>query len=166
MARSQKPFSEEQKVEIQEALKRSKNTWEQKRLMILNIRAEKGSTTEEIANMLKCSKSNVTHTITNYFREGLDSIKWTKKEGNRRNLKLNEESEFLKPFLDKAEKGQMLIVNEIKQEYQQKIGHTVPHSTIYRVLKRQGWRKIMPRSKHPKSKPEEFGAYKKNQGED
>lgn len=166
MARSQKQFSEEQKIEIQESLKKSKNTWEQKRLMILNIRAEKGSSTDEIATMLNCSKSSVTHTISNYFRNGLDSIKWTKKEGNRRNLELNEESEFLKPFLDKAEKGQMLIVNEIKQEYEEKVGHTVPHSTIYRVLKRQGWRKIMPRSKHPKSKPELFEAYKKNQGED
>ena len=166
MARSQKQFTEEQKTEIHEALKRSKNTLEQKRLMILNIRIEKGSTTEEIAAMLKCSKSNVTHTISSYFRDGIDSIKWTKKEGNRRNLKINEESEFLKPFLEEAEKGQMLVVNEIKQKYEQKVGHEVPHSTIYRVLKRQGWRKIMPRSKHPKSKPEEFGAYKKNHGED
>lgn len=155
-------FTEEQKEEIKLTLKCSKNTWEQKRLMILNIRAEKCSNTEEIAAMLRCSNSNVTHVITNYFRNGIESVKWNKKQGNRRNLTLEEEKALLEPFLEQAEKGQMLIIAEIQTAYEAKVERTVPKSTIYRMLARQGWRKIMPRSKHPKAKPEEREAYKKN----
>lgn len=142
MARPQKVFSEEQKAEIREALKQSKNTYEQKRLMILDIRAEKGANTEEIATMLGCSKSSVTHTISSYFRYGIERIKWIKQKGNRRNLTLEEENDLLKPFMEQANKGQMLIVSKIKAAYEQKVKHQVPPSTIYRILERQGWRKI------------------------
>jgi transposase len=162
MARPQMKFTQSQKEEIRIALKNSKNTWEQKRLMILNIRAERSSKTVEIAEMLRCSNSNVTHVIANYFRNGIEAVKWNKKQGNRRNLTLEEEKALLEPFLEQAEKGQMLIIAEIQTAYEAKVERTVPKSTIYRMLARQGWRKIMPRSKHPKAKPEEREAYKKN----
>jgi Winged helix-turn helix len=33
-------------------------------------------------------------------------------------------------------------------------GTRVAESTIYRLLDRHGWRKLMPRPKHPKASPE------------
>ena len=39
--------------------------------------------------------------------------------------------------------------------YEQAVGHRTGGSQIYYVLRRHGWRKVMPRSKHPKKASEE-----------
>jgi len=46
-------------------------------------------------------------------------------------------------------------VNEIKEAYEKVIGHRTSTSQIYCVLHRHGWRKKMPRSKHPKKASDE-----------
>jgi len=53
-------------------------------------------------------------------------------------------------------------VLRIHKAYEEALGRCVPPSTVYRMLDRHKWRKVMPRPKHPKSKPEEQEAYKKN----
>ena len=55
----------------------------------------------------------------------------------------------------------MLIVSSIHRDYEQEIGHKVPPSTIYRMLERHGWRKIVPRPSHPKADPESQASFKK-----
>ena len=41
-------------------------------------------------------------------------------------------------------------VHDLKAAYETAIGHATSHSTIYNVLARHGWRKLMPRPFHPK----------------
>lgn len=36
-----------------------------------------------------------------------------------------------------------------------KVGHSIGNGQIYRALKRHNWRKVMPRSRHPKKASEE-----------
>ena len=55
----------------------------------------------------------------------------------------------------KAEKGQIVETTKIKEEYEKRVGHKIGSGQIDRVLKRQGWRKVMPRSRHPKKAGEE-----------
>ena len=50
-------------------------------------------------------------------------------------------------FLDFADK---IYLTEIKKDYEQLIGRKVHKTTIYRLLKRHNWQKIMHRSYHPK----------------
>jgi len=38
----------------------------------------------------------------------------------------------------------------------------VPKSTVYRMLARQGWRKLAPRPRHPRSDIQAQEAWKKN----
>lgn len=162
MARPQQSFTKEQKSEILNAYKKSHNVWEQKRLLCLKLRAEKNMKASDISEIVGYKVVSVDKIISKYHKNGLTSILWKKKAGNHRYLSTEKENEILKPFLEKAEKGQMLIVTEIKKAYEKEIGQEVPASTIYRMLERHNWRKIMPRSKHPKSNPEEQEAYKKN----
>jgi transposase len=63
----------------------------------------------------------------------------------------DEESSFLSSFLEKATRGEILMVREVKRAYEKAVEHTVPKSTIYRMLARHGWRKITPRPHHPKA---------------
>ena len=70
-------------------------------------------------------------------------------------MTLEEETAWLEPFREKAKKGQIVEVSEIKASYEQAVGHTIGGSQIYYVLHRNGWRKVMPRSQHPKKADKE-----------
>ena len=61
----------------------------------------------------------------------------------------------LAPFKAEAEAGQMIEVSKIKAAYEEKVGHKIGNGQIYYILKRQGWRKVMPRSQHPNKASEE-----------
>jgi transposase len=157
-------FTEAQKQEIQQALKKSKNTYEYKRLQCLMLRAEKNMKLREISEIVGYNYKAVGNIISKYFKEGLNGILGEKRKGgNKRYLSVEEENSLLKPFFKRADQGKLLIVAEVHTAYEKKVGHTVPASTVYRMLSRHNWRKVVPRSKHPKSKPEEQEAYKKNQ---
>jgi len=69
--------------------------------------------------------------------------------GNRRNLTKEQEKVFIDTFKEKAEKGELVTVKEIKLAYCEKIGHKCGNGQIYRVLKRQKWHKVVPRKEHP-----------------
>jgi transposase len=83
--------------------------------------------------------------------------------GGRRHQHLTpeQERELLAPFVERAEAGGMLTVGEVQGAYHQRIGKVVSRSTIYRLLERHGWRKIMPRPRHPKADVAAQGAFKK-----
>lgn len=157
-------FSEEQITEIVEREKTVTKKCEIKRLLILRLRAVDKMKSKDISKIVGYSCATIDNLISQYFKSGiLSMIGENRKGGNKRYLTRTEEETVLRPFMEQAEKGEMLIISDIRTEYEKKVGFEVPMSTIYRMLARQGWRKIMPRSKHPKSKPEEFEAYKKNQ---
>ena len=69
---------------------------------------------------------------------------------------------MLAEFEEKAESGQIVEVSDIKVAYQEKVGHAISSGQIYYVLKRHNWRKVKPRSRHPKkASPEVIEASKK-----
>ena len=163
MARPQKQYSEEQKDEIKKAYKDSKNPKEHHRLLCLKLRVCKGYSTNKIAEIVEYKPTYVDELISKYNRNGITDIAIKKQVGNRRNFSVEEEKEFLQTFQKQAEAGQMLVINDIQTAYEKLFGKPVPKATVYNLLHRNGWRKIMPRSKHPKkASPEAIAAYKKN----
>src|SRR3979490_1917976 len=60
------------------------------------------------------------------------------------------EKALLAYFAKAAGAGEMLNIHDLKAAYEQAIGHSTSNSTIYNVLARHGWRKLMPRPFHPK----------------
>jgi len=52
-------------------------------------------------------------------------------------------------------------VAQIQRAYEAKVGHEVDDSTIYRLLARHGWRKLMPRPRHPQADPQAQAQFKK-----
>jgi transposase len=77
------------------------------------------------------------------------------------NMTLAEEKIFLDRFAMDAGAGQMLNIHEIKAAYEKAIGHETSNSTIYALLGRHGWRKLMPRPFHPKRDIAAQKAFKK-----
>ena len=70
-------------------------------------------------------------------------------------MRYEEETALLEPFSKEAEAGQIVEVSEIKAAYEEAVGHTIGTAQIYYVLQRHKWRKVMPRSRHPKKADDE-----------
>ncbi|HEX7735216.1 MAG TPA: winged helix-turn-helix domain-containing protein [Ktedonobacteraceae bacterium] len=135
--------------------------WRQRWLIIYNALAEPRSAAE-IARHCGVSKATVHAVISRYNRLGVAAIETPCRGGRRRHyLTLEEEQDFLAPFFAQAECGEIATVEEIWRAFEQHIGHPVDDSTIYRLLHRHGWRKLMPRPRHPKSDLETQEQFKK-----
>jgi len=67
----------------------------------------------------------------------------------------------LKPFFERAAKGEMATCAEIHAASEARLDGSVDESTVYRLLARQGWRKVIPRPKHPKAEKEKQERFKK-----
>ena len=65
------------------------------------------------------------------------------------------------PFFEQARVGSISTAAQIKQAFEAQVGHEVAESTIYRLLDRHGWRKLVPRPVHPKADPAEQATFKK-----
>jgi transposase len=110
----------------------------------------------EIAKHTGVSVSTVHNVISDYNRLGVASVETAGKGGRRSEyLTLGEETAFLQPFFERAAKGEIATAAQIKQEFEHKIGHKVHKTTIYRLLDRHQWQKLVPRPSHPKSKKKE-----------
>lgn len=142
-------FSKEQQAEIKAARKANRDKQKYKRIEVLELRCE-GVSQKEITEKTGFHRSHVCNLIKMYFEEGLQAVAETHYVGNRRNMSFEEEAEILEPFRQRAKQGQVIDIREIEKAYQEKVDHPIGHGQIYYVLNRYGWRKIMPRSRHPK----------------
>jgi transposase len=84
--------------------------------------------------------------------------------GGRRNSLMTEHDEkvFLEPWVKKALVGELVDIKLINAAHIAAVGRKVTPSTTYRMLLRNGWRKIKPDTRHPKSEPAIQEELKKN----
>jgi transposase len=80
----------------------------------------------------------------------------------RQHLSVQEEADFLEPWIEKAEAGGVLVVPPIQEALEQRLGYSVAASTVYRMLARHGWRKVTPDTCHPKRDENAQKEFKKN----
>lgn len=161
--RPQRIYTEKEKLEIKKAYKSTHNAKARSRLLCVKLRVVNGLSLEEISHITEYSLSRVSHLISLYNRFGLEELEIKKYGGNHRNMTPEEENEFLEPFRQQALAGEILEVSEILSAYENKLNKKVSKSTVYDLLHRNEWRKVMPRSEHPnKANDENIDAYKKN----
>jgi len=147
-------YTDKDREIITAARKANKDKRAEKRLHALELRAS-GKSAEEVAVAVGFHASTITRLTEKYVKGGIEAISGNHYGGNRRNMSVEKEAEILEPFRVLAEKGQMLSVDEIKKKYEAEAGHSIGSGQIYRVLHRHDWRKVMPRSKHPKKASDE-----------
>ena len=147
-------ISQSQLLEIEAARKKNRNKNVERRLYVLVMRAE-GKSLEEISEKTGYHISTASKLIARYMRDGISAIAENHYKGNRRNMSFEEEAAILAPFIERAERGEMVDIKEIAAAYQKAVPHKVSDTQIYYVLHRHGWRKVMPRSRHPKKADEE-----------
>src|ERR1035437_192915 len=81
---------------------------------------------------------------------------------HRQNFTLEEEAALLKPFLDQAKGGGILVVGQIRPQIEEALGRSMALSSLYALLHRHNWRKLAPDKRHPQSNPVALEEWKKN----
>jgi transposase len=148
--------------EVKSRLQNDPRPWCRQRWLIIYNALVDPRKAEEIAKHCGVSKRTVHQVISLYNRFGSAAVE-TAGKGGRRDvyLSLEEEQHFLAPFFARAETGEIATAAEIQRAFEARVGHEVHESTIYRLLHRHGWRKLMPRPKHPKASKEAQEQFKK-----
>lgn len=80
----------------------------------------------------------------------------------RQNFTLQEEEAVLKPYLEQARQGGILVVGQIKHHLEEALGRPMSLSSVYTLLHRHDWRKLAPDKSHPQSDPVAQQEWKKN----
>jgi transposase len=147
---------------LADRLKRASSHAEYQRIQCVLIRATLGSTAAQIAQLLGWSTATVHVIHSRWAKEG-DALFDMGGRGGRHHQHLSPaaENRLLEPFTQKAHAGGLLHVSEIKQTMEKKVGGAVAASTVYRMLDRHGWRKVIPRPRHPKADQPAQDAFKK-----
>lgn len=147
---------------LADRLKRAGSHAEYQRIQCVLMRATLGSSAAQIAGLLGWSTATVHVLHSRWAKEG-DAIFDLRARGGRHHQHLSpeQERELLAPFVERAQAGGMLTVAEIQQAYQAQLDKEVAPSTVYRLLDRHGWRKVVPRPRHPKADVAAQAAFKK-----
>ena len=148
--------------EVKERMNTERRPWVRQHWWIIYNALVAPRKAQEIALHTGVSVSTVHRVISVYNRLGAAALETPGKGGRRHKyLTLPEEKAFLAPFFAQAEGGEIATVAQIQCAYEAKVGHEVDDSTIYRLLHRHGWRKLMPRPRHPKADPAAQEHFKK-----
>jgi transposase len=161
--RRPRPLPEGSAERLAALLKEAKSKAEYQRIQCVWLRAALGLCAAQIATALGWQVGSVRQVHSDYLRHG-EAVLPSKPSGGRhcQNLTVEQEKELLLPFLEQAEAGGVLVVAPVQAAYEAAVGRPVHHSVVYRALHRQGWRKIMPRPRHPKASEEAQEAFKKS----
>lgn len=151
------------KDELAARIERCRDSWHTRKLLVIWNATVDPRPAEEIASHCRVAPQTVRNWISRYNRFGLDALCGPGKGGRRNQLmRPEEEKEFLAPFFERATKGQIATVAEIRSALEEYVGHPIGHYTIYRFLDRNQWRKVMPRPRHVGAKTEVQEEFKKN----
>ncbi|MDR0571526.1 MAG: winged helix-turn-helix domain-containing protein [Rickettsiales bacterium] len=74
----------------------------------------------------------------------------------------DKEAAFLEKWIQPALDGELVNLNAIHMDHMAAIGKKFSLTTTSRLLMRNGWRKITPDTRHPKSDPAIQEDFKKN----
>ena len=147
--------------ELKTALRWKMPAAQRQRMQMVLLR-ESGMTQPAIAEAMGVSLSTVNRAHMAFDHGGIKALKPKPIGGRQReNMTLAQEKALLARFAKAAGAGDMLNIHDLKGAYEKAIGHETSNSTIYNLLARHGWRKLMPRPFHPKRNLAAQDAFKK-----
>ena len=147
--RTEYKISEEAAAKVREYRKKVRDKYLDRRLHVIQLLSE-GMKAREIAEKLDVDKRQISEWAKNFCKRGLEGFTAQRGGRHRENMSFEDEAKLLEAFKERAESGQIVEVSEIRAAYEKAIGRKTHPTQIYQVLHRHDWRKVMPRSRHPK----------------
>jgi transposase len=133
---------------------------ERERVMAIRLLAL-GWEAQDVAEAVGLTRSSVYRRKSEFLKDGESALHadgW----GGRRNEVLSEaeEAELVAHFEAAAREGQMVTAAAMAAELAKRAGKPASPATLYRILARHGWRKVVPRPRHPEAEPDRQEAFK------
>lgn len=162
-----RPASGKNVLEIsKEQLSKARTAGELRQAQAVILPLEFGFSIEQVAEVTGVSVDWACRLRRQFIQSG-GSVEKARHRGGRRraNMTESDEAAFLAPFFDKASRGGILVVGEIKKALDERLGRKTALASTYNLLHRHGWRKLAPDRAHPKSDAvaqEEWGKNSRN----
>jgi transposase len=122
----------------------------QMRFLVIALRGE-GEKISRIAEITNFSTRQVSRIITKFSDEGFKALTKKKHKGNHRTVTEKEERNFFKKYKKQAKEGRLITAKDMWKDFCESFNCEITQKAFYRVLARNGWRKVMPRLQHPKA---------------
>jgi transposase len=150
-------------LELFRLLKSAPSQATYQRVLCLWLRAALDLPAAQIATALGWHVGSVYNLQSRYLHDGSATLVGVGRGGRRQAL-LTEEEEIhlLSAFASLAGQGGVVEASVLRRAYEEKVGAKVAKSTVYRLLTRQGWRKLVPRPYHPDASRKQQQAFKKS----
>ena len=149
-------------AEAKELLAKAKTAEELRQAQALILPLEYGFPIKQVAAIIGTSRGWACQLRTRFIRNVGKPLP-PKRGGRRReNMSIEDETAFLAPFIEKAAQGGILVVSEIKQALDARLGREVALASVYNLLHRHNWRKLAPDKKHPQTDLAAQDEWKKN----
>jgi transposase len=162
MGRVTKAVAHLQVEGIDERIKQCTAPWRIRRWQVIRCALVNPKPAAEIALEVGLARQTVHNLVAAYNRHGPSALE-TPGRGQRQHayLSLEQERAVVEQFLKQSEVGQVSTGLQIKAALETVVGHQVAKTTVYRVLRRHRWRKVVPRPRHPQASAAEQEAFKK-----
>jgi transposase len=148
-------ITKEQAREIKNVLRNYERTSVFRKLQAIMLIGE-GESVPMVSRATLYNEAYIYQLIKQFCNEGLSGFANDGRGGaRRRNLTNEQETQIMKKFEEKAVKGQVVSLTEVKKEYERVRGKETANSTFYDFLERVNWRRVMPRGAHPKKASDE-----------
>lgn len=148
--------------EMDRRIKSTKAGWRARRWMILRQALVEPQPAVVLASRFGVKSQTVRNLLTVYRQRGLVGVE-TPGRGQRQRayLSLEQERRLLEGFWEESGAGHVSTARAIKAALEGEVGHPVAKSTVYRLMQRHHWRKVVPRPHHPQATLERQEAFKK-----
>ena len=150
-------------AELKKRMVESETREQFQRWQAIYLMATRSLRADEVADIVGIAKGTIHQWVYTYNHKGSCALDLTGR-GGRRSAFLDCEGEkvLLDALGEMAEKGAIIIAQTIREYAEKRLGHKVSKDYAYDLLHRHGWRKVVPRPKHPKRNKEEQEEFKKN----
>lgn len=114
----------------------------------------------EIAALLGVGPRTVRRWIRSFNTEGPTALDVDNLGGRRwANLSEADERAALAGLRPRARAGRLVTIHDVRAAVEAHVGHSVSDSSLYDLLHRYKWRKIVPRPRHVRADPDAQEAY-------
>jgi transposase len=139
--------------EVARLLRSERNKRVFQRLQIVYWRMS-GLTIEAAAKQSGLGLTTVKRITKAYKESGYEGVRSHYEGSHYRKLSFAEEERILNGLVSRSKQGEFVRIKEMKAAFEVEAGVTYHKNAFYLLLKRHGWRKLMPRGAHPKAADE------------
>ena len=147
-------YTQQQIEEVSVALACEKNVKTHCKLQAISWLAQ-GKSPDTVAEMSGISVRSLYRFQSKYLKGGLENLQSKNKGGNNRKIPRAKEKQILEQLKDRANTGEFIRSSSLQEEFERAAGKQWSVSEFNKILKRNGWRKVVPRCRHPKKASDE-----------